>query len=116
MKIWNNYHYFNMHKCPAYNCSGILEKDRTFFTCNECKRSYDKTPELEDYKEYEHLFKDDLVVAVRNLLNRIENEGEHDLEDSPEHNDLIRYFNIFCLHKKVNKQQFEISQYIGQNL
>lgn len=101
-----------MHKCPAYQCKGTLEKSGDIFTCLICNRSYGKTPELKDYTEYEKLFKDDLVVAVRNLLNRIDNKGDHELEDSSEHNDLKRYFNAFCLHKKIGKRQFEISQFI----
>jgi hypothetical protein len=101
-----------MHKCPAYKCEGNLEKNGENFTCNTCHRTYGKPTELKDYEDYESMYKDDLVVAVRNLLKRIENKGDHDLEDSPEHNDLKQYFNWFGLHKKSSKEQFEILNFI----
>lgn len=63
--------------------------------------------ELKDYKEYQELFKDDLVVAVRNLLKKIEDGDAYDLEDSSEHNALVRYFNKFRLHKKLTSTQFD---------
>jgi len=63
--------------------------------------------ELKDYQEYEQLFNDDLVVAVRNVLKKILDGQAYDLEDSPEHNALIEYFNKFALHKKITEKQFE---------
>ncbi len=60
-----------------------------------------------EYQEWKELFKDDLVVAVRKLLERIENKGDNDLEDSKEHNRLKGYFNTFYLHKKTTKEDFE---------
>lgn len=101
-----------MHKCPAYQCKGKLEKNGDNFTCPICNRTYGKTPELKDYEEYENLFEDDLVVAVRKLLDKIIEEGTEELEDSDEHNDLIEYFNRFCLYRKVDKNKFKISQFI----
>lgn len=101
-----------MHKCPAYKCEGNLLKNGENFKCNTCNRSYGKTPELEDYEDYENLFKDDLVVAVRKVLAKIENDGEHEFEDSEEHNVLIEYFNKFGLHKKINKNKFEVAHFI----
>lgn len=65
-----------------------------------------KNMDLKNYQEYEELFNDDLVVAVRKALKKIENREIIDFEDSPEHNALIDYFNKFALHKKVNKSQF----------
>ena len=62
--------------------------------------------EIRDYKEYEQLFEDDLVVAVRNILLRIENKGSIDLEDSYEHNALVSYFNKFKLHSKISEEYF----------
>lgn len=104
-----------MHNCPAYQCKGILEKNGEDFTCPICNRTYGKIAELKDYEDYENLFKDDLVACVRKLLEKIANEGDDQLEDSDEHNDLIEYFNRFCLHRKVNKEKFEISQFRGVN-
>lgn len=70
--------------------------------------------ELKDYKEYESLFKDDLVVAVRKVLQQIEDpkyvkaiDEYWTIEDSPEHNALITYFNKFGLHRKLTPKQFE---------
>lgn len=63
---------------------------------------------IKDYEEYEQLFNDDLVVAVREALMRIENKGEHDFEDSTEHNNLKKYFNKFYLHNKVSKEKFNL--------
>ncbi len=62
--------------------------------------------DIKDYAEYESYFKDDLVVAVRKLLKRIEDSGDMNLEDSKEHNALIRHFNKFALHKKITKSTF----------
>jgi hypothetical protein len=101
-----------MYKCPAYKCGGILLKNAENFTCDRCYRTYGKTPELKDYKDYEDMFNDDLVVAVRNLLKRIEEQGDYELEDSEEHNDLIEYFNKFGLHKKINKNRFKVAHFI----
>lgn len=100
-----------MHKCPAYNCKGELESNGDNFTCPICNRSYGKPSDLKDYEDYNNLFKDDLVVAVRKLLKRIENSGDYELEDSEEHNELISYFNKFGLHKKVNKKTFQIFEF-----
>ena len=61
---------------------------------------------MKDYADYESYFKDDLVVAVRKLLKRIEDKGDMHLEDSNEHNSLIRHFNKFALHKKISKADF----------
>lgn len=58
------------------------------------------------YKEYQDLYKDDLVKAVRKLLQRIEEKGDYELADSREHHSLIDYFNRFALHKKITKSQF----------
>lgn len=63
--------------------------------------------DIKDYKEYEKLFNDELVVAVRKVLTRIENKGEFNFEDSDEHNALKNYFNKFALHKKISKPLFE---------
>lgn len=63
-----------------------------------------------NYEDYQALFKDDLVVAVRKLLERIEDKGDRELEDSPEHNGLNRYFNKYALHKKINKEEFKTWQ------
>ena len=60
-----------------------------------------------EYREYCQLFDDDLVCAVRKLLERIEDAGEHELEDSEEHGALIVYFNKFALHKKITKTQLK---------
>ncbi len=62
---------------------------------------------VKDYQDYESYYKDDLVVAVRKLLKRIEDKGDHELEDSNEHNTLIAHFNKFALHKKITKAEFE---------
>ena len=62
---------------------------------------------IRDYIEYKELYADDLVVAVRNLLRRIEDKGDYELEDSKEHNALITYFNKFGLHKKLTKQEVD---------
>lgn len=61
--------------------------------------------DIKDYIEYKELYADDLVIAVRNLLRRIDNEGDYELEDSKEHNALKTYFNKFGLHKKLTKQE-----------
>lgn len=63
--------------------------------------------DVKDYADYTSLFKDDLVVAVRKVLKRLEDKGEYNFEDSPEHNALIRYFNKFGLHKKLTKKEVE---------
>lgn len=62
---------------------------------------------LKDYEEYEQLFQDDLVVAVRAVLQKIEDGYSHEIEDSSEHNTLVRYFNKFALHKKITEEQFK---------
>lgn len=62
---------------------------------------------INDYNEYEKLFEDNLVIAVRKVLDKIENNGDHDFEDSKEHNTLIKYFNKFALHKKIDEEQFK---------
>jgi len=62
--------------------------------------------DMKDYADYESYFKDDLVVAVRKLLKRIEDKGDLNLEDSEEHNALVRHFNRFALHKKISKSNF----------
>lgn len=105
-----------MHKCRAYQCEGTLEKNEENFTCNICKCTYGKTPELKDYLDYESMFNDDLVFAVRKMLKRIENKGDQDFEDSAEHNALIGYFNHFGLHKKFGKKQFEVAHFIERKL
>ena len=61
---------------------------------------------IKNYKEYEELFEDELVVAVRNLLKKIEEEVARNLEDSREHNALIRYFNKFSLYGKMDEEKF----------
>lgn len=63
--------------------------------------------DVKDYQDYLSLFKDDLVVAVRKLLKKIEDKGVYELEDSPEHNALIKYFNKFGLHKKLTREQVD---------
>jgi len=61
-----------------------------------------------EYGEYSKLFDDELVCAVRLLLEKIEDDcGGHDVEDSEEHNTLIRYFNKFALHKKITETQLK---------
>lgn len=62
------------------------------------------------YEDYQALFKSDLVVAVRKLLEKIDDQGDRDLEDSPEHNALKGYFNKYALHKKINKEEFKTWQ------
>lgn len=62
---------------------------------------------IKDYKEYQELFNDDLVVAVRAVLMKIEDGGVMDLEDSEEHNKLIRYFNKFALHRIIDEPTFD---------
>lgn len=62
--------------------------------------------DIKNYQEYEQLFKDDLVIAVRGVLEYIEDKGEHDFEDSNQHNGLIGYFNRFALHKKISEKEF----------
>lgn len=61
--------------------------------------------DIKDYKEYNELFKDDLVVSVRELLKKI--EYGFDIVDSPEHNKIIEYFNKFALHKKISEKEFK---------
>ena len=57
-----------------------------------------------EYGEYCKFFDDELVCAVRLLLQKIEDDcGSHGVEDSEEHNTLIRYFNKFALHKKITE-------------
>jgi hypothetical protein len=63
--------------------------------------------DIKDYKEYKSLYKDDLVVAVRKLLKRIEDKGDYELEDSSEHNNLKHYFNRFGLHQKLSAKDVE---------
>lgn len=63
--------------------------------------------DVKDYKDYLSLFKDDLVVAVRKVLERIEDQGDMDFEDSKEHNALKEYFNKFGLHKELTPKQVE---------
>lgn len=61
-----------------------------------------------EYREYCQLFDDDLVCAVRKLLEKIEDDnGSHGIEDSEEHNALIRYFNKFALHKKITETRLK---------
>jgi hypothetical protein len=62
---------------------------------------------VKDYNEYKELFNSELVVAVRAVLNKIENGDINDLEDSVEHNRLIRYFNKFALHKIIDETRFK---------
>ena len=61
---------------------------------------------IKTYEEYEKLFNSPLVIAVRNVLEMIEDHQVHNLEDSPQHNELIRYFNKFGLHGKITEKQF----------
>lgn len=68
--------------------------------------------DIKDYKDYESLFNDDLVVAVREVLQLIEDEGSYEIEDTEGHNKLKRYFNKFHLHKKITKQEFESLQHL----
>lgn len=63
--------------------------------------------DIKDYADYISLFKDDLVVSVRKLLERIEDKGDRDIEDSKEHNKLKKYFNKFGLHRKLTEKQVE---------
>lgn len=63
--------------------------------------------DIKDYQDYESLFNDDLVVAVRKILERIEDLGDYELEDSTEHGTLIRYFNKFGLHKKLTEEEVQ---------
>lgn len=67
--------------------------------------------DVKDYAEYKELFKDDLVVIVRKILQKIEDNAGFDLEDSPLHNELVRYFNKFGLHKKLTKKEMENWKY-----
>lgn len=60
-----------------------------------------------EYREYCQLFDDDLVCAVRKLLEKIEDDGSHEIEDSDEHNALIIYFNKFALHKKITETRLK---------
>lgn len=108
-------------KCKAYKCIGTLythmESDMNY-KCDTCKRIYGPPPELKDYEDYEKLFNDDLVVAVRKLLERLD-DGEYDengngIEDSDEHNEIKGYFNKFDLWRKNTKEGLQISQYLGQ--
>jgi len=62
---------------------------------------------VKDYKEYQELFNDDLVVAVRAVLMKIEDGDVIDLEDSEEHNKLKQYFNKFALHKVIDEPTFK---------
>lgn len=62
--------------------------------------------EIKDYQEYEQLFNDDLVVAVRNVLTVIEDNKHYEIEDTPEHNALKEYFNKFLLHTKISEERF----------
>ena len=64
--------------------------------------------DISSYKEYEKLFDDDLVRAVRLVLEYIETKGDYEFEDSYAHNALKAYFNKFGLHKALrNNQQFK---------
>lgn len=63
--------------------------------------------DIKDYQEYEQLFNDDLVVAVRAILRRIDNGDAYNLQDEKEHNALVEYFNKFGLHRKLSKSQFQ---------
>lgn len=62
--------------------------------------------EIKNYNEYEELFNNDLVIAVRNVLKKIEDGEVYDLQDSKEHNALIDYFNKFKLHTLINQKDF----------
>jgi hypothetical protein len=71
--------------------------------------------DLKDYEEYESLYKDDLVVAVRKLLNAEEDLdifGQIDYEQDPKqkmsdaYSLLMDYFNKFYLFKKLKKTEF----------
>lgn len=62
---------------------------------------------IKDYADYVSYFNDDLVVAVRKVLKRIEDRGAHDLEDSKEHNALKSIFNKFALHNKITPKEYE---------
>lgn len=66
--------------------------------------------DIEDYNEYQSLFKDELIISVRKLLKRLEDQGDYELEDSKEHNNLVEYFNQFYLHKKLSKKEFNIKK------
>lgn len=63
--------------------------------------------DLKDYAEYESVFNDDLVVTVRSILKKVEDNSGYDFVDSPEHNVLVSYFNLFGLHNKLSKELFE---------
>ncbi len=63
---------------------------------------------VNNFDDYKTLFNNELVVVVRGLLQRIEDMGGYDIEDSSEHNALIEYFNKFALHKEIDEEQFKI--------
>lgn len=70
--------------------------------------------DIKDYEEYNALFNDDLVVAVRKVLMQIEDpkyieeiDEYWTMPDSTEHGVLIDYFNKFGLHRKLSEKQFE---------
>ncbi len=62
--------------------------------------------DVKNYEEYQKLFSNDLVVAVRTIIKKIENNNGFDIVDSKEHNELINYFNNFRLHKKLSEKEF----------
>lgn len=70
--------------------------------------------DVKDYKEYESLYKDELVSLVREILDNIidppyvKTTGEYwTIEDSDVHCRLQRYFNRFGLNKKLTEKEFE---------
>lgn len=93
------------HCTHKWWCTFLPSRNRVSSILTQCSKN--QILDLKDYKEYQELFKDDLVVAVRKLLNRIEKDGEYNLEDSTEHNNLKRYFNKFALNKKITEEQFK---------
>lgn len=64
---------------------------------------------IKDYQEYEHYFSDDLVKICRTIMQKAEDfkYEENGFRDSREHGELIKLFNKFGLHKKLNPKEFE---------
>lgn len=58
------------------------------------------------YEDYERLYDNKLIAFVRSLLERIQDRGDHDLEDSTEHNNFVEYFNDNRLWRKLSREQF----------
>lgn len=59
------------------------------------------------YSEYEALFDLDLVVIVRDVLLKIEDNNGYDIANSKEHQCLVSYFNKYGLHKKLSESEFK---------